>query len=154
MKYVCTLIVVKDMDLSKKFYFDILQQTVSADFGANVILSGGFALQTMDTWVDFIDKSEADVHLGGSAAELYFETDEMDGFISKLKRFDIRYVHPVKEHSWGQRVVRFYDPDGHIIEVGENIAMVVKRFMDGGMNLDQTAKRMDVPVDYIQSLLE
>jgi len=22
------------------------------------------------------------------------------------------------EHSWGQRVVRFYDPDGNLIEVG------------------------------------
>jgi hypothetical protein len=26
---------------------------------------------------------------------------------------------PDKKHSWGQRAVRIYDPDGHIIEVGE-----------------------------------
>ena len=36
----------------------------------------------------------------------------------------IEYVHPVKEHGWGQRVVRFYDPDKHIIEVGENMKVV------------------------------
>lgn len=39
---------------------------------------------------------------------------------------DIEYVHPLLEHSWGQRVVRFYDLDKHIIEVGENINMVIK----------------------------
>ena len=32
---------------------------------------------------------------------------------------DISYVHPLIEHSWGQKVVRFYDPVMHIIEVGE-----------------------------------
>jgi len=28
------------------------------------------------------------------------------------------YVNPLMTHSWGQRVVRFYDPDGTLIEVG------------------------------------
>ncbi len=36
------------------------------------------------------------------------------------------------EHSWGQRVIRFYDLDGHLIEVGESMAMVIRRFFRGG----------------------
>ncbi|NOV61327.1 hypothetical protein B0H39_000243 [Clostridium beijerinckii] len=58
------------------------------------------------------------------------------------------------EHSWGQRVVRFYDPDKHIIEVGENMVMVVKRFLNSGLSIEETAIRMDVPVDYIESCLK
>ena len=45
MKYVCTLIAVKDIELSKKFYHDILGQDVIVDLGANVTLTGGFSLQ-------------------------------------------------------------------------------------------------------------
>ena len=28
------------------------------------------------------------------------------------------YVNKLTTHSWGQTVVRFYDPDGNLIEVG------------------------------------
>ena len=58
------------------------------------------------------------------------------------------------EHRWGQRAVRFYDPNHHIIEVGEDMSMVVKRFWDGGMTAEQIAERMDVPLDYVKECLE
>lgn len=67
----------------------------------------------------------------------------------KLKECDVEYVHPVIEHSWGQRVVRFYDPDKHIIEVGENMQAVTRRFLANGMTPEQVAQRMDVPLSYI-----
>lgn len=72
----------------------------------------------------------------------------------KLKDYDIDYVHPIIEHSWGQRVVRLYDLDKHIIEVGENIKMVCKRFINTGMTVEQVAKRMDVPIDYVKACLK
>ena len=34
---------------------------------------------------------------------------------------DVQYVNKLMTHSWGQRVVRFYDPDGNLIEVGTPI---------------------------------
>lgn len=37
------------------------------------------------------------------------------------------------EPLWGQRVVRFYDPDKHIIEVGVNMLMVVRRFLNSSL---------------------
>ena len=58
------------------------------------------------------------------------------------------------EHNWGQRVVRFYDPNHHIIEVAEDISMVVKRFLHSGMTVEQVADRMDVPVDYVKECLK
>jgi hypothetical protein len=57
------------------------------------------------------------------------------------------------EHSWGQRAVRFRDPDGHIIEVGEDMCMVVYRFLDSGMTVAETAVRMDVSESYVLSLM-
>ena len=80
--------------------------------------------------------------------------DEFDKFADNLRNCNVQYVHPVKEHAWGQRVVRFYDPDRHIIEVGENMKTVCKRFIDSGMTPEQTAERMDVPIEYVRACIE
>ena len=155
MDYKGTLIAVKDMEKSKRFYHDVLDLKVVDDFGANVVLTGGVFLQTADTWTTFIRKSEKEIIYTNNASELYFEVNDMDSFTNKLSNFsDIAYLHPLLEHSWGQRAVRFYDLDGHIIEVGENMTMVVKRFIAGGLSIDEVAKRMDVDGNYIKSLLE
>ncbi|MEL7563963.1 MAG: VOC family protein [Dehalobacterium sp.] len=155
MKYLSTLIAVKDIEKSKHFYHDVLDLDVIEDLGANVTLTGGLALQTVNTWRKFIHKQESEIIFQHNAAELYFEEDDMDSFIIKLNSFkDIVYVHPLVEHSWGQRVVRFYDLDKHIIEVGENMAKVIKRFLNSGLSVEETAVRMDVPVDYIKLYLK
>ena len=152
MKFKNPLLVVSDMEKSKKFYKDVLNLRVIMDFGANVTLAGGLCLQTKETWMGFIDAKEEDIIFGGNNAEIYFEEDDFDAFAEKLKGIDdIDYVHPVIEHRWGQRVVRFYDPDRHIIEVGENLKFVCRRFLDSGMTEEEVAVRMDVPLKFVQA---
>ena len=62
-------------------------------------------------------------------------------------------VHPVVEQPWGQRAIRFYDPDRHMIEVGEDLVQVVGRFRDQGMTPVEIAARMDVPADFVAHCL-
>ena len=127
MKLKNPMLVVTDIDKSVEFYKKVFGLHVIMDFGANKTLTGGLALQTVETYKDFIGKS--DISFGGNNFEIYFEEDNFDEFADKLKKCDVEYVHPIVEHSWGQRVVRFYDPDKHIIEVGENMKIVCKRFL-------------------------
>ena len=152
MKYTSTLIAVADMEKSRQFYHDVLGMNVVADFGANVTLNGGIVLQTLDTWISFIRTDK--VVLPNNAGELYFEEEDLDAFLENLKQFDICYVHPLFEHRWGQRVVRFYDPDRHIIEVGEKLNTVILRFMEQGLSAEETAIRMDIPLDFVTACLE
>ena len=152
MKYISTLIAVSDMKKSKQFYHDVLGMKVVADFGANVTLDGGLVMQTMDTWKSFIRTDK--VVLPNNAGELYFEEEDLDAFLENLKQFDICYVHPLFEHRWGQRVVRFYDPDRHIIEVGEKLDTVILRFMEQGLSAEETAIRMDIPLDFVTACLD
>lgn len=121
------------------------------DFGANKTLTGGLALQTVETYKEFIGKDE--ICFGGNNFEIYFEEDDFDVFINRLNEFDVDYVHPVKEHSWGQRVVRIYDPDRHIIEIGENMKLVCRRFLASGMTPEQVATRMDVPIKFVNACM-
>ena len=151
MKFKNPLLVVTNMDKTVEFYQNVLGLHVIMDFGANKTLTGGLCLQTLETWNDFIGMRE--VAFGTNNAEVYFEEDNFDNFAEKLKKFDIEYIHPVKEHAWGQRVIRFYDPDKHIIEVGENMKAVCKRFLESGMTAEQVAERMDVPMKFVNACI-
>ena len=146
------LLAVADMERSLAFYETVLGLRVVLDFGANKTLTGGLCLQTLDTWRSFLGTDQ--VAFGGNDAEIYFEEDRFDAFAERLSTLPIQYVHPVKEHRWGQRVVRFYDPDRHIIEVGENMRAVCRRFLGSGLTPEETAARMDVSVEYIRECAE
>ena len=146
------MLVVSDIDKSVEFYKKVFGLRVVMDFGANKTLTGGLALQTAQTYKEFIGTDN--ISFGGNNFEIYFEEDDFDGFASRLSECDIEYVHPIKEHSWGQRVVRFYDPDRHIIEVGENMKAVCKRFLDSGLTPAQVAKRMDVPIKFVNNCMK
>lgn len=147
MKFKSPMIVVKDMDKSVEFYKNVLGLSIISDYGANKVLTGGISLQTLETYKDFIGTD--DIKFGTNNFEIYFEEDDFGQFCEKLSQFNIRYVHPVKEHSWGQRVVRFYDLDMNIIEVGETLKSVCKRFLDQGLSPEEIAVRMDVKQSYV-----
>ena len=151
MKLKNTLLVVRDIDKTVEFYKKVFGLRVITDFGANKTLTGGLVLQTEETFKDFIGTDE--ISFGGNDFEIYFEEDDFDGFIKRLNGCEIEYVHPVKEHSWGQRALRIYDPDKHIIEIGENIKTVCKRFLESGMTEQEVAVRMDVPVKFVKACM-
>ena len=86
--------------------------------------------------------------------ELCFEEQDFDGFLNKLKKYpNIECLGEVIEHSWGQRVIRFYDLDGHLIEVGEDMKIVIKRFFASGMTMKEVSVKMDVSIEDLTKLL-
>lgn len=117
MKLKNVLIVVTDMEKSIAFYKELFGLDVILDQDGNVILTEGLVLQDAQIWKQFIQK---DIVPQNNATELYFEETDIEGFAEKLKNYRelIEYVNPLMEHSWGQKVIRFYDPDGNLIEVG------------------------------------
>lgn len=155
MKYKNPLLVVSDMERSKAFYKEVLGLRVIMDFGANITLTGGVCLQEKRSWEELTGFKEEDIQFGANDAEIYFEEDDFDGFLSRLNEIKgLRFVHHAIEHRWGQRAVRFYDPDMHIIEVGENMKAVCRRFLESGMSAEQVAARMDVPLKYVNACMK
>lgn len=152
MKYEGVCIAVKDVKLSKKFYQELFELEIFQDYGINVSF-GGLSLQQEFDWLTGVSKES--ILEKPHNMELYFEEDDFDRFMAKLEqRDDIQYIGDgIKEASWGQRSIRFYDLDGHMIEVGENMKMVVQRFLDTGMTMEETSKRMDVSITDLEVLL-
>ena len=83
--------------------------------------------------------------------ELYFEVDDFDAFTEKLRRhLDVELVHPPMTHAWQQRVVRLYDPDWHMIEVGESMEHIALRLLDEGHSVEETAALIHHPTDFVE----
>ncbi len=111
------LIVVKDIEKSRRFYEDLFGLEMLVDNDGNMVLSDGLALQEEKYWKEFLGK---DIIPESNSCELYFEEADIEGFIKKLESMypEVKYVNRLMTHSWGQKVIRFYDPDGNLIEVG------------------------------------
>ena len=121
MKLRNVLIVVSDIEESINFYRDLFGLQVVLNNDGNVIMTEGLVLQDKNIWKDFLEK---DVVPQNNMTELYFEEKEIEDFAEKLEnnsRYEIQYVNELMEHSWGQKMVRFYDLDGNLIEVGTPI---------------------------------
>lgn len=154
MKFKCPLIVVEEINRSRKFYEEVLGQKVILDFGDNITFSGGFSLQTKDSWRKFIGEKEDTIMFRSNNFELYFEEKRFEGFVERLQHYDVELLHDVKEYPWGQRVIRFFDPDQHIIEVGESLGSVAKRFAKEGMTVEEIAERTQHPIDFVEKALK
>ncbi|MDR1231629.1 MAG: hypothetical protein LBK61_09540, partial [Spirochaetaceae bacterium] len=101
MKFVCSLICVKNIAASRKFYQDLFGLRVKFDFGKNIAFDCGLALQEDFSLLAGI--SEHEIIYKSNNFELYFEEDDFDGFMLKLDAYkNIEYVHKVKEYDWGQ----------------------------------------------------
>ncbi len=149
LQFKCPLLAVTDMKKAVAFYEEVIGDRVVMNFGENVQFSGGFALQEMKKWKEMIHTDE--VRSKSNDAELYFEEKDFDDFLEYLKDFpEIEYVHPVEEAPWGQRIVRFYDPDFHIIEVGEPMDAVIKRLFESGMTVEQVSEKSQYPIEYVK----
>lgn len=148
MKYQCTLLAVKDVEVSKAFYGELFGQTVTCDLGWNVTFSGGFAVQQNFGWLTGLKEEE--ITQKSNNMELYFEVDDFDAFAEKLaSREDVNYVNRPMMHEWKQRVVRIYDPDFHIIEIGESMAVIAKRYLEQGFSAEETAKTIQHPLEFV-----
>ena len=117
MKLKNVLIVVKDVDRSLHFYHDLFGLDMILDNDGNMILTEGLVLQEEKYWTEFLGR---EIISESNSCELYFEESDIEGFVEKLESYypEVKYVNRLMTHSWGQKVVRFYDPDGNLIEVG------------------------------------
>lgn len=152
MVYSGTVISVGDINLARKFYEELFGLEVFQDYGINISFSCGLSLQQEFDWLIGVPRER--ILKESNNFELYFEEQDFDSFLKKLEKFpNIIYLSEVKEQSWGQRTIRFYDLDGHLIEVGEEKKMVAKRFLSSGMSIEETSKCMDVSVSDLKKLL-
>lgn len=120
MKYICALLSVRDIHAAKAFYQELFGLEVAQDYGRNIAFTCGLALQQDFDWL--IGVPSMHVRKKPNNMELVFEETDFDGFIEKLDAYPgIERLGGIIEHDWGQRVARFYDPDGTSLKWGRSM---------------------------------
>jgi catechol 2,3-dioxygenase-like lactoylglutathione lyase family enzyme len=148
MKYICALIVVEDLQRSRHLYETILGQTVKADYGENVVFHGDFAIHQRAHFSELI--CGAPIVNQSNNFELYFEHDDLECIAGRLKANGLTFIHEIVEQPWRQKVVRFYDYDGNIIEIGERLEHVAFRLSLEKITITEISRITYLPEDLVR----
>lgn len=116
MKLKNVLIVVDEIEESIRFYKELFGLQVIMRQEGNVILSEGLVLQDAKVWSKEIGGYTTPYN---NTTVLYFEDNDVEDLVDKLNSSDgfVRFKTELKELENGQKMVRFYDPSGNLIEV-------------------------------------
>lgn len=154
MKFKGPMLVVKDMEKAKKFYTEVIGVRVISNLEENVTLTGGLSLQTESSWSTFTNCTSDFFTYHGNDAEMYFEEEDFDGFLEKIASLDVERVGEDMEMPWGQKVVRLYDPDKHIIEIGEDLKVMMKRLHATGLTVEQLSEKTFMSPKMVERMLK
>jgi catechol 2,3-dioxygenase-like lactoylglutathione lyase family enzyme len=155
LKNCSTAIFVNDIEISKDFYCKLLGLPIDLDFGKNVIFKSGFTIWEIQN--NHIIPSTLGLERINSSSynrfELYFETENLHEIFEVLKNRNVRFLHEIHEEPWGQHTIRFFDPDNHLIEIGESMRQLVCRFYHQGLTIEQVSERTSVPIEEVKRLI-
>jgi len=152
MQFISSLIVVEDVVKARLLYEGILGQKVLADHGENVAFEGGFSIHLRRHFEGLIGGRA--VGKGGNGFELYFEEDELEPVQKELKARDFEFIHEIIEQPWRQRVMRFYDVDRNIVEIGESLEQTAFRLHSEHMPLDEISRTTSLTKEAIEKAIQ
>jgi catechol 2,3-dioxygenase-like lactoylglutathione lyase family enzyme len=156
LKNCSTALFVEDIEVSKDFYCNILGFEIEFDFGKNVIFKTGVAIWEIDS--HHIIPSTLGLDKVSNPAvnrfELYFETEDISGIYLILKEKQVRFLHEIQEEPWGQETIRFFDPDNHLIEVGESMEQFVRKLYSRGLSIEEIHNKTFIPENNINQLIK
>lgn len=149
------VIFVEDIKVSREFYQNIFSLEVEADFGENVVFKKAFSIwqKKRANTIIFENKIISERKEVNNNIELYFETIDIESIWEKISSSKVEIIHPVKEEPWGQRVLRFYDPDKFIIEVAEPMSEVIQRLHKLGMSKKDISIKTQMPLKAVKEII-
>jgi predicted enzyme related to lactoylglutathione lyase len=146
------VLLVSDIERSKRFYQDLFGQEIAMDVGLNVGFTSGLALWQRDYALTVIHGKAVESRMGNDV-EIYFETEEIDEVWEMIRARDIAIVHEIREQPWCQRVFRVYDPDQFIVEVAEPMDAVVRRLQKAGHSEAEIVQKTMMPAAIVRAIL-
>jgi catechol 2,3-dioxygenase-like lactoylglutathione lyase family enzyme len=149
-----SVIFVRDIAASRRFYEELLGQEIEMDVGPSLEFKGGFALWQIDHAFQMIYERapETAERLGWHNHELHFETADAKAASAVLSEAGAEFVHPLREMPWGKRIFRVRDPDGHIVAVGEPMNAVIARLLGEGLSAEAVAERTAMPIETVKQI--
>lgn len=150
-----SVIFCSDLQLQREFYEKFLNQEVEMDLGLCLIFKNKFSLwQLSDDFPISKELGYTYEHIGNRNLELCFKTDNFEDAVEQVLMSDLRILHNVEEEKWGQYTIRFYDPEGNLVEIGESMECFVKRMHSEGMNKKQISEKTGLAAAYVDEIVK
>jgi len=151
-KYSSSVLFVSDIKVATKFYKELLELEIELDHGECIGFKGGLSLWDANYAFKIMGKENTNRFTSSETNkfEIYFESDSIKETYEKFEKKGIRFEHKMKEQPWGQRVFRFYDLDDNIIEMGEPMTVVIKRFLDQEMTVEEVTTKTSMPQEIVE----
>lgn len=151
MKLNSSVIFVKDIERACYFYEKVLCLKVEHDFGKNVIFEGGLAIWQLNA--EHVIAQKLQIHARCNRFELYFEDPNIEGVYNRLLKEGVEFLHPIKQEMWGQKTIRFFDHDHHLIEIGEPLEVFVRNMYLEGLSISEIVEKSGIVQHTIVKLL-
>ncbi|MBI4804710.1 MAG: VOC family protein [Desulfovibrio sp.] len=148
-------VMVRDMASCRAFYENLLDQKVLFAVGdAYTAYASKFSLweATGAHAMIFGNQALSEPQNTDAVFELYFESSEIESELEKMRVAKVPFIHELREQPWGQRCFRVRDPEGRIVEIGEPMPLVAKRFLAQGLSFEEVSKRTMLPVEIVRHI--
>jgi lactoylglutathione lyase len=116
------ILYVGDLDRAVGFYRDVLGLPFKfADAGYAEFATGNlkFGLYERRRLPDLLGREAAGG--GDPTGEILFLVDDVDAEAERLRQTGVRILSGPIDRSWGHRTLHLLDPDGHIVELAQEI---------------------------------
>jgi predicted enzyme related to lactoylglutathione lyase len=119
-KHISTILLVNDIEVSKRFYTETLALKIRDDWKTIVVFEGGLALhqagelQPKELTAAFTSTGPQ----GRGNVVIYLQSEDLDASFADLQRRGVEILHGIVTLPW-ERLFRVKDPDGYIVEIGE-----------------------------------
>ena len=152
MKFMASLIVVKDIEKSRYLYEKVLRQKVVSDYGENIGFEDVFSKNLKKHFESLLEKEV--LLKKTNSFELYFEEENIDEIEKKLKEENLDFIHEVVEQPWRQKGLKVYDYDGHIIEIGEPLEATAYRLSLEGKSIEEISEITYLDLETVKKSIE
>lgn len=71
--------------------------------------------------------------------------------VSRLKEHQVEFVHEAREQPWRQMVIRVYDPDMNIVEIGESLEYLCFRLSKDGLTIEEISAAAGIPEEFVKN---
>jgi catechol 2,3-dioxygenase-like lactoylglutathione lyase family enzyme len=118
------VVIVADLDVSLRFYTEVLGLELGHRSGSFAQLRTGatrLALYEREAMARTVGRSLRAPDPDGPGFELGFKVADCEGSYAELVARGAQPVTPPMTRPWGQRTAYVRDPDGHLIELAQDL---------------------------------
>jgi len=153
-RYHSSVLITNNIESMKKFYTEVMSQKIEHDFGGCVIFECGLAIWKLEGEYPLFKALGGKCGAGENRGmEICFETDDFAAESEAMLRKNLKLIHGVTKEQWGQLTMRFYDPDGNIIELGESMPCFCRRLFNSGLSEAEVAKKTGIQLETVREYL-